>query len=74
MNTNIDKLFEQQITSQINKMRELQGILDTMIIPEKRKTNYEWLSKNIATKNCNHLKLSRAIELVNEFILMGITS
>lgn len=45
-------------------MSELQQILKTMNIPEKRLGDFNWLLRNIGIRNAAHPKLQRAIELL----------
>ena len=48
----------------MNPETELQAILDTMDIPELRRTDMGWLKRNLAFRNRLHPKFQRALELI----------
>lgn len=43
---------------------ELKKLLDTMIVPENRKTDWEWLRRNLPIKNMKHPDIRRAMTLI----------
>lgn len=50
-------------------MTELQEILDTMDIPEQRKTDWPWLWRNIGVRNSGHPLFMEAKLLLKEKIM-----
>lgn len=56
-------------------MTELKEILDTMDIPEQRKTDMGWLWRNIGVRNSDHPMFDEARLLIKkQFILPKTTS
>jgi hypothetical protein len=49
-------------------MNSLLEILNTMDVPEKRKTDLAWLSRNLFIRNKNHPQFNKAIELIKKKI------
>ena len=47
-------------------MSELKEILDSMDVPEFRKSDFGWLGRNLGIRNNSHPQFNRAIELIKE--------
>ena len=52
-------------------LENLQNILETMDVPEMRKTDIRWLSRNLGIRNSNHPNFQDAMNLIKE-LLKGI--
>jgi hypothetical protein len=46
----------------------LMNILNTMDVPENRKTDWNWLSRNLAIRNKDHKDFNLAIELLRKIL------
>jgi len=49
-------------------LKEMREILDTMDVPELRKTDIFWLVRNLAFRNRNHPKYDRVIEILRQIL------
>lgn len=55
------------------KGNELKSILDTMDVPETRKLDTKWLSRNLFIRNSKHPKFNEAMDLITWFLnLRGV--
>lgn len=45
----------------------LKSLLDRMDVPEQRKTDFDWLLRNLGIRNSSHADFSEAIGLIKEF-------
>jgi hypothetical protein len=50
----------------------LQSILSTMVVPEQRKTDWNWLHRNLASRNLTHPKLNEALRIVKQLQLQWV--
>ena len=53
---------------------ELEKLTSKMDVPEFRRRNAAWLSRNMAARNANHPNYPRAREIVVTLISNGITA
>lgn len=53
----------------MNKQDRLNEILSTMDVPEFRKTNLQWLNRNIWIRNGEHSDIKECCNLINELLL-----
>jgi hypothetical protein len=49
-------------------MNELLPILNTMDIPVLRKTDLQWLKRNLAIRNRNHPDFHRAMVIIHDLL------
>lgn len=49
-------------------MNELLIILDTMDVPQLRKKDLRWLSRNLAIRNRDHPQFPQAMKIIRELL------
>jgi len=60
------KYFESEDKTKIEK--ELQLLLDTMDVPELRKTDLRWLLRNLTIRNSENSNFERVISLIKKLL------
>jgi hypothetical protein len=52
-------------------MEELQRLLNTMDIPQQRRTDLGWLARNIQVNNGSHPQINETVELIKKLTKKG---
>lgn len=55
-------------TTRQQAIDKLNLLLETMDVPEKRKTDYGWLSRNLFVRNWNHPDIMAAIRIIKQLL------